>query len=264
MKLNTLFLFTIASAVLFNAATLSAADEPDNEKAERQYSKSFADEDLTGKSFANQNLDNCNFENADLTDATFEGASLKNCNFRGAMMKNTELRKVDLTGSEFQEAVLEHTKFTGSTLNKVNFEGLDLSKVQLYELKLRGANLRNVKAVWYVYGSDFFAADLRGANFSSAIDFTPANFRKAKYDQFTRWHEGFDPDGRGAIYEEMKEEPVAPKAQPATDKTALETAFTKLDANMDGVLSGNETKTCKECDSDADGEVTLAEFLAGK
>ncbi len=35
-----------------------------------------------------------------------------------------------------------------------------------------------------------------------------------KYDQFTRWHEGFDPKARGAVYEETKDELAKPKEKP--------------------------------------------------
>ena len=264
MKRLSLICVLLSSTVFSYPVSTMRADEPAVKKVERKYSKSFADEDLSKKSFANQNLDNSNFENADLSDTNFDGASLKNCNFRGATMKNTRFTKADLTGSDFQEGTLQYASFYMSVLNKVNFEGLDLSTIQLNEMKLRGANLRNVKGVWFIYNADFFEADLRGANFSKAIDFNPATFRKARYDQFTRWHEGFDPKARGAVYEETKDEPVKPKETPKTDEAAMEAAFTKLDGNNDGVLSGKEMATCKDRDANNDGEVTLAEYLSRK
>ena len=39
--------------------------------------------------------------------------------------------------------------------------------------------------------------------------------------------------------------------------------FQKLDKNEDDVLSGSEMKGLEKSDSDGDGEITLAEFLAG-
>ena len=264
MKRMSLICMLLSSTACCYLASTSHADEPAVKKVERKYAKSFADEDLSKKSFVNQNLDNCNFENAELSDANFEGASLKNCNFRGANMKNTRFTKADLTGSDFQEATLQYTGFFMAVLNKVNFEGLDLSTIQLNELKMRGASFRNVKGVWNIYGGDFFEADLRGANFSKASDFNPATFRKARYDQFTRWHEGCDPKARGAVYEETKDEPVKPKENPKKDLAAMEAAFAKLDGNSDGVLSGKEMATCKDRDTNNDSEVTLAEFLSRK
>ena len=42
-----------------------------------------------------------------------------------------------------------------------------------------------------------------------------------------------------------------------------EAAFQKLDKNEDGALSGKEMKGLEDKDSDKDGKVSLAEFLAG-
>lgn len=262
MKRSKLSLLLLASYLLVSAPILVQADDPTAPKSERKYKQSFVDQDLSQKTFTRQNYDNCNFENADLTGATFEGCSLKNCNFRGAMLKNAYFRQSDLTGSNFQEATIERTSFSSSTLNQVNFEGLDLSSVQLHELKLREANLRNVRGVWFIYGADFFGADLRGANFSQAIDFTPANFRKSKYDQHTQWHANFDPKARGAIYQETLEDDPTPAADttPQSINPSLEAAFAKLDANQDGVLSGNEATQSLDRDQNRDGEITFDEF----
>jgi uncharacterized protein YjbI with pentapeptide repeats len=272
MKFATLSLALLALTISFSAvALISQAQE--EETQERKYTKSFEDEDLSGKDLSKQNLDNCNFENANLTKTRFEGASMKNCNFRGATIDETNFVNVDLTGSDFREAVLNFPMVSGAVLNKVNFEGLDLSKIGLHELKARGANFRNVKGFWYIYKADFFDSDFRGANVSQAIDFSPATFRKAKYDQFTRWHKGFDPEERGAVFVETKEEPAPVETEKPLPKTtgkpdnqsaAIEAAFAKLDGNSDGVLSGKEMAKCKDRDANDDGEVTLAEYLAGE
>ncbi len=52
-------------------------------------------------------------------------------------------------------------------------------------------------------------------------------------------------------------------AKPANDSAAMEEEFTSLDANDDGILSGKEMASCKARDANSDGEVTLAEYLAG-
>ncbi len=185
----------LLSITAFSMMAVSAfSDDPADKKIDRKYAKSFVGEDLNRKNFSKQNLDNSNFEDADLTGTNFEGSSMKNCNFRGATMKETRLMECDLTGSDFREASLTYPSLSRAVLNKVNFEGLDLSTLQFNELKVRGANFRDVKGVWCIYGSDFFEADLRGANFTKALESSSlATFRKAKYDQFTRWHDGFDP-----------------------------------------------------------------------
>ncbi len=256
---SVLFFLTLSPC-----AATSRADDPVIKKAERKFARSFVNQDLSGKPFIKQNLDNSDFENANLTETDFDGSSLKNCNFRGATMKKTNFKRTDLTGSDFQEGTFDFPSFYMAVLNKVNFEELDLSTLQLNEIKMRGANLRNVKGVQNIYKSDFFEADLRGADFSKAVDFDPASFRKARYDQFTRWHEGFDPKARGAVYEETKDEPAKPKDKPKTDDAAMEADFAKLDGNSDGILSGKEMASCKDRDANKDGEVTLAEFLSRK
>ncbi len=50
----------------------------------------------------------------------------------------------------------------------------------------------------------------------------------------------------------------------ADDRPAVDAAaFSALDLNEDGVLSGQEVRTVRAYDTDADGEVTRAEFVAG-
>ena len=255
----------LASACFTLSATVDARDEP-----EQKFAKSYEGEDLSGMDLSKKRLDNTNFRDANLTNTNLTDASLKDCDFNGATIKNTIFTGADLTGSDFRESTLVHPILQMATLNKVNFSELDLSKVQLSELKLRGANFRNVKGFWIIDGSDFFEADLRGANLTNATEYvlSPAIFRKAKYDQFTRWHKKFDPKERGAVFSEtvpdaddkdMKKD--ADKNPPANDRAAQEAYFKKLDGNSDGVLSGKEMSGYKDRDANGDGDLTLAEFL---
>jgi len=254
-------------ALAFTCSTFSktvvAWDEP-----ERKFAKSYEGEDLSGMDLSKKRLDNTIFRNANLTYTNLTDTSLKDCDFNGATLKGTNFLRADLTGSDFREATLDYPSFYMATLNKVNFAELDLSKIQLNELKLRGANFRNVKGFWNIYGADFFEADFRGADLSNAFDFNPAIFRKAKYDQFTRWHKTFDPKARGAIFSETAEDADdkdkkkdADKNPPANERNNQEAYFKKLDGNSDGVLSGKEMSGYKDRDANGDGDVTLAEFL---
>ena len=62
----------------------------------------------------------------------------------------------------------------------------------------------NLKHIDDVYGSNFFKADLRGANLTRLKDSSvgkKADFRKARYDSRTRWPDGFDPAEAGAVLE---------------------------------------------------------------
>ena len=258
----SLLLISLASASVAQVEPPSQAKTVGSEKETRKYVKSFRGQDLSGRKFLKENLDNCDFEDANLSSVDFTGSSLKNCNFRGATLTSANLGYTDLTGSDFRESEFKSVAVYGATLNQVNFEGLDLSTIQLNERKLRGANLRNVKDMSYIYNADFYEADLRGANFSNAVEFQPAAFRKAKYDQHTRWHKNFDPKSRGLVYEETKPEDNNTPGSTPTSGGADE--FKRLDKNEDGVLSGSEATSSLSKDANGDKEITLQEFSAGK
>lgn len=257
-----MFQKSLVFACLMAIITLSTAVGQEK----KEYRKDFSDQDLTDKKFDNQDLPDTNFENADLTNTSFRGAKLSGSNFQGAAMKNAVLADSDLTGADFRKSILEYPSFYGATLNKANLSGLDLSKIQFSNTKLREADLRNVKAVWSVYGADLFGADLRGANFSACEGHSSAKWRKVKYDRKTRWPKDFDPEAVGAVLveEEEEEPPVAKSTKPTPPKgAAAEKAFTKLDINADGVLSGKEARPYAKLDQNEDAEITLDEFVAG-
>lgn len=261
-------------------ATVAKADEKTDTEAPRDYAHDFEGQDLTKQKFDKKNLDNSNFTDADLTGTSFDGASMKNCNFRGARLSGTSFTTTDLTGSDFREATFERPFFIRAVLNKCDFSDVDLKATDLVGLKMREAIFRNTVGFNQIYGADFYMADLRGADLSAAIDFTPSNFRKAKSDQFTRWFDGFDVKARGLTVVETKDEPAdaekhadedkasrkpaAKPSKPSKPKTNdPEAEFQKLDSNEDGVLSGKEKKGFESRDANEDGEVTLAEFIAG-
>lgn len=262
LKLNSrdqmkLILTALVLTLCCSSVSIAQVAVPGGAKEARKYAKSFRGQDLSQRKFLMENLDNCDFEDANLSSAEFTGSSLKNCNFRGATLTGAIFNNADLTGSDFRESEFKNVRVSYAILNEVNFEGLDLSTIQLNERKLRGANLRNVKGVWLIYKADFYEADLRGANFTDAIEDQPAAFRKAKYDQFTRWHKNFDPKSRGLVFEELKPESDQPGGN-------MEEEFTRLDANQDGVLSGNEATSYLAKDANGDREITQQEFGIAK
>ena len=269
----------LASLMLISPAPASFADEAEKTET-RKYKHDFEGQDLTGKVFSKQNLDDANFTDANLTDAKFENCSLKNCNFQGAVLNGTNLSYADMTGSDFRTAS-GRAFFHSTILNKVDLSGFDLQGSNTSEMKFREAKVRGTKGFNQIYGSDFYMADFSGADLSTAMLLDRTNFRKAKYDQVTRWPNDFDPKALGLIYEETKAdaedaeemaeddkdetEKPAPKSRRKSSgkKTNDEAAFQKLDKNEDGTLSGKEMKGLEDKDSDEDGEVSLAEFLAG-
>ncbi len=267
----------LASLMLTSPATVSFADEQD-EKPVVKYKHDFEGQDLSGRDFGKQNLDNANFADAVLTDAKFNNCSLKNCNFQGDVLTNTNFSTADMTGSDFRNSTC-NAFFSNTILNKADLSGVDLQGSNTCEMKFREAKLRGTKGFNQIYGSDFYLADLRGADLSTVTLHFRTNFRKAKYDQVTRWPNDFDPKTQGLVYQETKpeeddaeemskdddsEEPAPkPRRKTSGKKPNDEAAFQKLDKNEDGVLSGSEMKGLEKSDSDGDGEITLAEFLAG-
>jgi uncharacterized protein YjbI with pentapeptide repeats len=97
-----------------------------------------------------------------------------------------------------------------------NLAGANLLLASLVEAQLQGADLRGAfftKA--RCFDADFRGADLRGADLRTAIlagadfrgaDLRGADFERAKYDETTRWPEGFDPKKHGAMIPDYDEE----------------------------------------------------------
>lgn len=251
-----LICFVLCTSVL-------AQDEPAEKP--RKYKHDFEGQDLSNRDFSKKNLDDANFSDCILTNTNFEGASLKNCNFQGTKIESTNFSYTDMTGTDFRNCTISYPSFTKATLNNTNFAGVNFNHLNTHELKFRGANLRGAKGFNQTYGTDYYGADFRGADFSTAVLLNGTNFRKVKYDQFTRWPTGFDTSVHGLVYTETKEEEMdEPKTKPKGDNDSGEAEFQNLDKNEDGVLSGAEMKDLKDKDANEDGEITLAEFLSDK
>lgn len=69
-----------------------------------------------------------------------------------------------------------------------------------------------------------------------------------------------------SVLVETKDEASEKESEPVTPRPAAadaEAEFQQWDENEDGVLTGSEAKRLENRDSNKDGEITLAEFLAG-
>lgn len=114
------------------------------------------------------------------------------------------LTKEDQSATDFMVAKLLH-----ATLTNARMSGADLSRARLIGANLSGADLSKADLI----GANLCRANLSGANLSEArlifsflmgADLSGANLNKAdlkeaKYDQKTKWPEGFDPIAAGAI-----------------------------------------------------------------
>ena len=127
---------------------------------------------------------------------------------RPAMMRGAHLRLADLEGAQLPGAVLEraHLKWSnlrGSDLGEANLrhadmEAANLGQANLSWAKAAHADLRNAN----LGGANLGHADLTGANLCGAY-LDGANLRDstlcgARFDEFTQWPAGFDPELAGA------------------------------------------------------------------
>ena len=237
------------------------AQEATKEKP-RVYKHDFEGQDLSDRDFSKQNLDDANFADAILKNTKFERASLKNCNFQGAKLERTNLSYADLTGSDFRNSSFHWPSLYQAIFNGADLSGIDLNGQSTSEMKFREAKLRGTKGFNQIYGTDYYKADLRGADLSTAVLLNRTNFRKAKVDQFTRWPKGFDVKDQGLEFvETTPDEEDGSKAKSTTGNEQSKADFQKLDKNEDSVLSGSEMKGLEANDANGDGEVSLAEFL---
>ena len=268
MKLNLVRRLILACA-LCSTPSLTLVAQEDAPQKQRTYKHDFEGQDLTDRDFSSKTLDDANFEDCNLTRTKFNGSSLKNCNFKGTRLEGTDFSKADLTGSDFRTATFQYPYFTGGIFNQADFTDVDFNRAFTHDAKFREAKMRGIKNLNQIYGSDYYKADLRGADLSTVALASNTIFRKAQYDQFTRWFTGFDVEASGAVFVETKEEEMKkPKNKPRTEEEKGdegsedgEAKFQKLDKNEDGVLSGSEMKGLKDKDANDDGEITLSEFL---
>lgn len=248
-------------------ATTSIADD-----AERKYDRDESGQNRSERKYDGKPLDNTNFSEAILNKTTFRECSLKHCNFSGATMEGTDFYGADLTGSDFRAAKLFFLQAVLANFSETNFEGGDFTKFPMSNMKLHKASFRKATGFTSISFCDCAGSDFRGADLSKAT-FYESKFAKAKYDRKTRFPSSFDPEEAGMILVEEQDEDPLPEPKPSPDKPkptpgkkplSGEALFTKLDANEDGVLSGKEMGEYKSRDANDDGEITVAEFLAGE
>lgn len=102
-------------------------------------------------------------------DGELVGADLRGVNLRGACLPEADLGGADLRGANLRRADLSGAALDGADLSGADLGGADLSESILLEADLSGAELRG------------------------------ANLRGAKYNNTTKWPDGFDFAQAGAI-----------------------------------------------------------------
>ena len=118
-------------------------------------------------------------ENGWLTDGSLHRADLIKADLRGADLIHADLRGANLSGATLSGATLSQAYLNGAKLVRANLSGATLIQADLSYTKLVRAKL--------------VRADL------SRADLSEADLSKAKYDDNTKWPDGFDPVAAGAI-----------------------------------------------------------------
>lgn len=124
----------------------------------------------------------------------------------GAYLLFQNLSRLDLTGVELPEAIMTETNLICTCLHDANLagawlNGANLDLAELHNANLAGAHLNEAN----LNGAAFGGADLCGADMTNARNVKIKNglrthyFTKAKYDDATKFPDGFDPVTEGMI-----------------------------------------------------------------
>lgn len=134
---------------------------------------------------------------------------------RDAWLPEANLRRVDLSDVDLRGAILRRARLRGARLWRAN----------LAEADLRGADLSGAS----IGAAKFQNADLRGAKFRSSglglliweAELGGADFTGARYNRFTRWPAGFDPEARGCLFCEEVEAalPIPARQDPSQEES---------------------------------------------
>lgn len=131
--------------------------------------------------------------------------SLVNIDLSGKDFFLADFIKMDLSGANLSYSTLTSANFAYANLSNANLYGANFESAILFETNLSGAELRN---------ANFYDADLRGADLRGASIYM-ATFKKARYDQNTKFTPGFGLPTKSMILissqEDSEEDEYAPK-----------------------------------------------------
>lgn len=139
-----------------------------------------------------------------LVDGSLNGADLRNANLYGVKgLFRANLEGAMLYGANLQETSLACANLQNADLSLTQFQGADLPSANLQGAILRAANFQGAILNWAnLQNSDMFRADLRDAYLEGAdlrgAELETANLQGAKYDRYTKWPKGINPDRIGA------------------------------------------------------------------
>jgi uncharacterized protein YjbI with pentapeptide repeats len=158
---------------------------------------SYQAHDLHGIGFGDNNITGWNLKNQDLTGAYFHSGTVASVDFRGCNLTNAYLFQANVSGADFTGAVINGAEFEGAIgllpgqiYSTVSYQNHDLSGVGFGGQDLRGWDFRdqNLNQARFtganLDGVDFHGMTLVGALFDESTsvvgtDFTAADLRGA-------------------------------------------------------------------------------------
>jgi isoamylase len=175
--------------------------------------------DLSHASFVAARLADAQLGRATLRESDLSGADLRRAQLEGADLSGARLQGAAMAHADLRRALLARADLSRATLDTAILVQADLRDAALAEARLRSTDLRQAKLCRALCTSaDFtnacldqadlsgarleqttlFGADLRGADLRDAV-LLRADLRGARYDNRTRWPDGFAPGEVGAV-----------------------------------------------------------------
>jgi hypothetical protein len=133
----------------------------------------YAGADVRGVELAGANLWGFDFGGADLSGANLAGSDLAWASLTAAGLVGANLANANLMGADFVDADCSRADLSGADLTRANLRGTNLT----------GADLSGA----YLAVTNLAGADLTGADLDSTV------MIGVRYDDTTRWPDGFDP-----------------------------------------------------------------------
>jgi uncharacterized protein YjbI with pentapeptide repeats len=186
------------------------------ESADRKRAGAFRRVDLSAAK-----LDGADLEGLDLEGATFEKASLR----KATLGQRGNFRKVNFRGADLREAGCVIAPFSGSDFTAAVMKKALLCVSTFSSCLFREADLE---------GADFGHSDVRGADFSGA-NLAGIRWEQTKYDERTRWPNGFQPP-EGLVWRGKGPDPriaQAIRSLPASGPLDFPTFLERLRENTD-------------------------------
>lgn len=128
----------------------------------------------------------------DLSRADLSRADFTNADLSGVMFMETQLEEAFLGRADLREAYLRSANLRAASLGSADLQNAFLMRANLQNAFLGNANLRGAN----LQEANLRTTDLQGANLQGA------NLDQAKYNEYTKWPSGFDPEAAGAVLAE--------------------------------------------------------------